>query len=706
MKRIALVVALSLTAAACLHASPPPIADATSKAAATSAVTSAATSAAPTAAKAKPENGAWGVDLANMDTSIRPGDDFSGYVNGQWLRRTEIPADKLEVGGLNSLQDKALEQTKALLEAAAADTKAAAGSDIRKIGDWYASYMDEAAIEKAGLAPIRPELDAIAAITSREQLIDLFARNHRGLGLRPISVSVDMDRNLVGKTRPSIEISKLSLSARDFYLEPTYAPLLEAQAAHIARLLALAGFDDTAARAQRMQDLETRIARITWPAAELRDDNRKNNVLTVAELASVAPGIDWAKYLAATGVGAPEKVIVPTPSSVRDMVGLIHSEPLEAWRDYLRYMTVAGTSSYLPKAVRDEIFDFFGRQLSGQQEPTPRWIEALLDLGGQGRPLSDPLGRLYIDRYVSPEARPKARAMIDNLLAAFDARLANLEWMEASTRAGAREKLSKVTIKAISPDVWNDASGLEVVRGDLLGNARRTAAFGQEQNLKWLRDYPDRRQFLQPVYIVNAYANTVWNEIVFLAAIVQPPAFDPAADDAVNYGAMGAIIGHEISHLFDDKGRSSDGDGLLRNWWTPKDAERFTASAQRLADQVGSYEPLPGKKVDGALTLGESIADLAGLVVAYDAYHRSLGGAPAPVLDGFTGDQRFFLAFAQAWRWKGRDEAVERLMKTDAHPPSSVRPNTVRNIDAWYKAFDVQPGDKLYLAPGDRVKLW
>ncbi len=698
MHRSILVAALALAAAAGLQASPPPSTDATVK--------SAATPAASPVAKPAPENGTWGVNLANLDAGVRPGDDFFAYVNGGWVRRAGIPADKAEVGGLASLQDEALERTKVLLEEAAAKPDAAAGSDLRKIGDWYASYMDEAAIEKAGLAPIRPELAAIDAVTNSEQLIELFARNHRGLGLRPIAVSVDMDRNIVGKTRPSIEISKLSLSARDFYLEPAYAPLREAQAAHIARLLGLAGFDDTATRARRMQELETRIATITWGAAELRDDNRKNNVMTVAELSAAAPGFDWPKYLAAVGMPAPEKVILPTPSSVRDMIGLIHSEPLEAWKDYLRYMTVAGTSSYLPKALRDEIFDFLGRQMSGQEEPTPRWIEALLDLGGDGRPLSDPLGRLYIERYVSPDARPKARAMIDNLLAAFDARLAGVPWMEPSTRAGARDKLSKVTIKAISPDVWNEASGLEVVRGDLLGNARRSAAFTFEKNLAWLRQYPDRRQFLQPVYIVNAYANTVWNEIVFLAAIVQPPAFDPAADDAVNYGAMGAIIGHEISHLFDDKGRSSDGDGLLRNWWTAADAERFTAAAKRLEEQVGAYEPLPGKRVNGALTLGESIADLAGLVVAYDAYYRSLGGAPAPVIDGFTADQRFFLAYGQAWRWKGRDEAVERLMKTDAHPPSSVRPNTVRNIDAWYQAFDVRPGDKLYLAPEDRVRLW
>jgi len=692
MNRLVLVVAVSLVAAACQPSTPP--------AAPAASVT--ATEPAP----AKPENGAWGIDLSNMDTSVKPGDDFYSYVNGKWNQRTEIPADKQDVGGLNSLQDKALEQTKALLDSAVADTAAAPGSETRKLADWYASYLDLDAIEKAGFTPIKPELDAIAAVGNRDQLVDLFARNHGALGLRPLVIGVDFDRNVKDTARPSIDISGLTLGARDFYLEPAYAPVRQLQLAHIGRLLKVAGFDDAETRAKRVQDLEGKIARITWSSVEQRDDLKKNNVITVEELSRQAPGIDWPKYLATAGVPAPEKVILLTPSSVKAMVGLVNEEPIAAWQDYMRYVTIAGTSSYLPKAARDEMFEFLGKELRDMKEPQPRWIDAILDLGGQGKPLSDPLSKLYVARYVSADARPKAKAMSDNLLAAFDARLAKVEWMAPETRAGGREKLSKVTLKTIYPEVWKNVDGLDVVRGDPVGNARRAAAFKWKHDLGDLKQYPDRRQFLQPVFLVNAYANASWNEIVFLAAIVQPPAFDPAADDAVNYGAMGAIIGHEISHLFDDKGRASDGDGMLRDWWTAEDAQRFTTSAKRLQEQVGAYEPIPGKKVNGELTLGESIADLAGLNVAYDAYKRSLGGKEAPILDGMTGDQRFFMSFAQVWRWKGRDAAVDQQLKNDPHPPSSIRANTVRNIDAWYAAFNVQPGDKLYLKPEDRVKPW
>jgi putative endopeptidase len=695
MKRLALAVALSVAIAACQPSTQP-----------AAPAAPAATAPVAAAAPAKPENGAWGIDLSNMDTAIKPGDDFYSYVNGKWNQRIEIPADKQDVGGLNSLQDESLAQTKALLDAAAADTAAAPGSDARKLADWYTSYLDVDAIEKAGFAPIKPELDAIAAVSTREQLVDLFARNHGALGLRPLVVGVDFDRNVKDTALPSIDISGLTLGAREFYLEPAYAPVRKLQLAHMGRLLKVAGFDDVDARARRAQDMEIKIARITWTSVEQRDDLKKNNVITVAELSKQAPGLDWPKYLATAGVDAPEKVILLTPSSVKAMVDLVNKEPVEAWQDYMRYVAVAGTSSYLPKAARDEMFEFLGKELRDMQQPQPRWIDAILDLGGTGKPLSDPLSKLYVERYVSADARPKSKLMVDNLLAAFDARLAKVEWMAPETRAGAREKLAKVTLKTIYPEIWNNADGLEVVRGDPVGNARRGAAFKWKQTLGDLKQYPDRRQFLQPVFLVNAYANASWNEIVFLAAIVQPPAFDPAADDAVNYGAMGAIIGHEISHLFDDKGRNSDGDGMLRDWWTSEDAKRFTASAKRLQDQVGSYEPIPGKKVNGALTLGESIADLAGLNVAYDAYKRSLGGKEAPVLDGFTGDQRFFMSFAQVWRWKGRDAAVDQQLKNDAHPPSSIRANTVRNIDAWYDAFKVQPGEKLYLKPEDRVRLW
>ena len=669
-------------------------------------VTAAPATAAPQAAPAKPENGAWGIDLSGMDLSVKPGEDFFTYVNGKWLERTAIPADKLEAGGLAALQDTALAEMRAILEAAAADPKAAKGSDTQKMGDWYASYMDVAAIEAAGFAPIKPELDAIAAITNREQLTDLFARSHGGLLPKPIIVGVDFDRNQVKQTIVSIETSGVSLGARDYYIEPAYAPVLKAQREHIARLLAIAGFDDVEARAGNVQSLEKKIAKLTWSAAELRDDRKKNNVMSVAELAKRAPGLDWQRYLAEAGVGAPAVVNMSTPSSIAGMVELIQSEPIAAWQDYMRYLLVAGTANYLPKAAGDEIFEFFGKELRGQQEPGPRWIDALLDAGNQERPLADVMSRAYVERHVSPDARPMAKDMVDHLVAAFDARLAQLEWMAPETRAGARDKLAKVNIKLLYPDVWRDTGSLEVKRGDPVGNARRGAASVRKEYLSWLEKYPDRQLFLQPVYLVNAYANTAWNEIVFLAAIMRPPAFDPAADAAVNYGAMGAIIGHEISHLFDDKGRASDGEGRLRDWWTAKDAERFTKVAQQLQDQVSSYEPIPGKKVNGALTLGESIADVAGLVVAYDAYQRSLEGKPAPVLDGYTADQRFFMAYAQAWRWKGREAAVAQLMQTDAHPPSSVRPNTVRNLDVWYDAFNVQPGEKLYLEPDDRVRLW
>ncbi len=654
----------------------------------------------------KPANGAWGVDLTGMDTSVRPGDDFFRYVNGKWVDRTEIPPDRLEAGGLTALQYQALDETKALLDEAAADASAPAGAETRKIADWYVSMLDEAAIEAAGFAPIKPDLDAIDAVTTTEQLIALFAAHHAGLGVKPIAIGVDFDRTRKDAAIVSVRSGGPLLGSRELYLEPAYAPIREAYQAHIARLLAIAGFDRAEERARNVLAIDTKIAELTWSAAELRDDMKKNNVVSLDELAARAPGFDWPAYVAATGVGTPARVNMTTPSSIAAMVDLIASEPVESWKDYMRYATVVGTSRYLPKAARDEVFDFLGRRLTGAQEPQARWIEALLDLGGQGRPLADALSRLYVARYVPADARPKLKAMVDNILAAFDARLKDVEWMAPQTREEARAKLAKVMIKVIYPEVWRDVGGLEVVRGDPVGNARRAAAWLRADELSWLTSFPDKRLFFQPVYLVNAYANTAWNEIVFLAAIVRPPAFDPAADPAVNYGAMGAIIGHEISHLFDDKGRATDGDGILRDWWTEADAERFTAATKRLEAQVGAYEPLPGKRVNGALTLGESIADLAGLVVAHDAYLRSLEGKPAPVLDGFTGDQRFFLAFAQAWRWKGRDAAVERMMQTDEHPPSAVRPNTVRNVDAWYDAFDVEPGDALYLPPEERVKLW
>ena len=653
-----------------------------------------------------PQLGAWGVDLTDMDRNVKPGDDFYMYVNGLWHERVEIPADKTAAGPSVELQELAFEQAKTLLEEAAADTTAAKGSDRQKLGDWYASMLDEARLQALGIAPLQPDLDRVAAIATREQLARELARNNGGLGATPIATGVGFDRKQVDQMLVEIGVSGLSMPAREYYLEAAAEPLRKLHREHMARMLALAGVEDGEAKAARIQALETRMAEVFWSRTELRDPEKKFNPTPSEKLDAIAPGIDWTAFLSDAGVGAPDRVNLTTPSSITGMAKLVAETPLEDWRDYLTYHLLRSAQGYLAKPLRDEAFAFYGKILGGQPEPDPRWKEALFALGWDNRPLSDTLGKAFVARYVPDDARPQAQALIDNIIAAFDARLAKLEWMTPETRAGAREKLSKFTIKAIYPDVWQGADGLDVVRGDALGNARRGIAFLRQRDLSWLQEPPDRRIFFKTVFQVNAYANPVWNEIVFLAAIVRPPFFDPKADAAVNYGAMGAVIGHEVSHLFDDQGRKTDGDGLLRDWWTDADAKQFVDATEKLAAQVGSYEALPGKRVNGHLTLGESIGDVAGLTVAYDAYRLSLGGKEAPVLDGFTGDQRFFLAYAQMWRWKGRDAYLDQLLKTDPHPPTFLRPRTVRNIDAWYAAFDVQPGDKLYLAPEARINPW
>lgn len=653
-----------------------------------------------------PQLGAWGVDLTGMDRKIKPGDDFYGYVNGAWQARTEIPADKTEAGPASSLQDVALDQARALLEVAAADSKASKGSDRQQLGAWYASMMDEAKIESLGLAPLKSDLDQIRAIANRTQLADMLAANNARLGASPIGVSIDFDRKQLNTMLLSIETGGLSVSVRELYLEPAYEPIRKQLGEHMARMFTLAGMDDGENRAARVMGLEKQIAGVMWSATEMRDSSKRFNPTPVADLAKIAPGIDWERFLDKAGVQDVTTVNLSTPSSTTGLVRLVANAPFQDWQDYLTYHLLLSTQSYLPKKFRDEAFSFYGKTLQGQPEADPRWKVALLDLGWSGRPLADTLSKEFIARYVPAESRPQMQEMIRNLVAAFDARLEKLEWMAPETRAGAREKLAKLTIKAIYPDLWQTADGLDVVRGDAIGNAQRGAAFLKQRDMSWVKTLPDRRIFLQPVYVVNAYAMAPWNEIVFLAAIVRPPFFDPKADKAVNYGAMGAVIGHEVSHLFDDQGRQTDANGLLRDWWTKTDAERFVAATDKLALQVGSYEPLPGKHVNGKLTLGESIADVAGLTVAYDAYRRSLEGKEPPVIDGFSGDQRFFLAYAQMWRWKARDAYLDQLLKTDVHPPTFVRPSTVRNIDSWYSAFGVQAGDKLYLAPDQRINPW
>ncbi|MFO1059041.1 MAG: M13 family metallopeptidase [Dongiaceae bacterium] len=655
------------------------------------------------AQQAKPAIGAWGFDLAGMDKSARPGDEFYDYANGQWDRTVVIPANRLSVGGFPGLADQAAEQLHAILEEAAADGQAAAGSERRQIGDFYAALMDQATIGKLGLAPLKPGLDRIAAVQSVQDLSRLLGADNNGFGARPLKVAPAIDR--ADPSRMVLEISAggLSLDVRDFYLEEGFAAVRAQHRQHIARLLALAGIPDSEARAERIQALETKIAAAHWPSTDLRDVEKTDNRMPTAELAARFPGVDWAVFLEAAGCAGQAEVNVESPSAIAGIARLVAGEPLPAWRDYLTYALLKDTATFLPQAFEDERFAFYDKVLRGQQEPPARWEQAV---GATGLVLRDAVARIYVARHFPPQARADIDALVDNLLAAFDARLARLDWMAPSTRAAARQKIARLTRKIGYPDTWKDYAGLVVERGDALGNVQRGIAFLRARELQKLGKPVDRTEWGRAPFEVNAYANPQWNEIVFLAAILQPPFFDPAADDAVNYGAIGAVIGHEISHLFDDQGQKFDAEGRMANWWTPEDAARFKAASENLVAQYSAYEVLPGQHVNGQLTLGENIADLAGVLVAYDAYHRSLGGKPAPVIDGLTGDQRFFLGFAQAWREKVREAAMVQLLRIDVHSPSKVRPDVVRNVDAWYAAFDVKPGDKLYLPPEQRIRMW
>ncbi|MCG9699114.1 M13 family metallopeptidase [Vibrio natriegens] len=658
------------------------------------------------ASSTKPQFGTWGVDLDGMDSSVKPGDDFYSYVNGTWHEKAEIASDAKFTGPASELGDLAFEQVKVLLEEAADDTKAAKGSDRQKIGDWYASMMDEEKLTADGLTPIQADLDRIQAIRDRTALADLLADNLSSLGAVVVGVTSEFDKKNPGKSLPAIVSAGMSLPARDLYLKDEYTPIREKFVEHVARVFEIAGMVDVDMRAKRVLELETEFAEVTLPPEELRDPNKMFNPTPTSKLPQIAPGIDWKRFLERTGFNAPEVVDIKVKSTITGLTKLIAEAPLELWRDYFTYKLIGGVEEALPQVYRDEFFDFYGKLLGGQPEPDPRWKVVLKSMGWNDKPLADAIGREFIKRYVPVETRPQTQEMVENLLKAFDARLAKLKWMTPQTRAEAQEKLAKTSIKVVYPDYWESTDDLEIVRGDAIGNFKRGAAFVYRQNLSELTTYPDKRKFYRPVYQVNAYANADWNEIVFLAAIIRPPFFDPNADPAVNYGAMGQVIGHEISHLFDDQGRQYDGDGMLRDWWQPEDAKQFEAVANRMVEQMGSYEPLPGKKVNGKLTLGESLADVAGLTVAYDAYRLSLDGKEALEIDGFTGDQRFFIGYAQAWRWKARDAWLEQLMKMDVHPPSHLRPQTVRNLDAWYKAFDVQPENALYLKPEERVQPW
>jgi putative endopeptidase len=647
--------------------------------------------------------GAFGLDLSARDLTVRPGDDFFRYANGHWLDTHEIPADRPSWGSPEALQEDAQKKVRALIEALPTD--APAGSIEQKVGDFYRAYMDTEAINRAGLAPAQPVLNAIAAARTRAQLLGLMGRADFAL-LSPVQLSIDADQKNPDRYVVSISQSGLGLPDRDYYLktEGVYVDVRAKYQAHIERMLALAGDADSSSEAASIVQLETQIAATHWPAAKRRERDLTYNLRTHSELNDMDPGFAWQELLGAAGVDGQKDYVVREVDAIAAAGALFNEVPVERWQSYLRYHYLATVADVLPKPIDDENFDFYGRILNGQNAQRERWKRAVSAVNAN---LGEAVGQIYVARYFTPAARAQAIALVENLRVAYGERISQLPWMTASTKKVALQKLATFRPKIGYPAKWRDYATLEIRPNDAFGNAERAAAFEWRRKVLRINLPTDRDEWVMTPQTVNAYYNSTFNEVVFPAAILQPPFFDPAADAAVNYGAIGGVIGHEMGHGFDDQGAKSDARGVLRTWWQPEDEVAFKKLVDRLATQYDGFEALPGLHVNGRLTLGENIGDLGGLSVSYSAYHLSLHGGQAPVIDGLTGDQRFFLSQAQVYQSLYRDALLRRLVVSNPHSPPHFRVNgVVRNMDAWYAAFDVQPTDRLYLAPAERVRIW
>jgi putative endopeptidase len=645
----------------------------------------------------------WGLDLTDRDTAVRPGDDFYRYADGHWVDTHHIPPDRTRWGSFEELEELSEQRVRTIIEALPA--AAPAGSVAQKVGDYYRAYLDTDAIEHAGLAPARAGLDAIAAAHSPADIAQLMGRPDLALAA-PLRLAMTTDQKNPDRYIVTVTQSGLGMPDRDYYLkdDAVYAGLRDKYRAHIGRMLSLAGDANAAANAAAILALETSIARLHWPAAKRRDRDITYNLRSRTELEQLTPGFPWGAWLAAGGLDGQKQFVVRELDAVQGLEQLLTSVPVEQWRAYLRYHYLALSADVLPKAFDDEAFDFYGRTLHGQQQQLDRWKRAVNSLD---RDLGEAVGELYVQRYFPPASKQKMLELVENLRATYAERIGKLEWMTPATRKVALEKLAAFHPKIGYPDKWRDYSALTVVKGDAFGNVTRAAVFDWQRRLQRMDGPTDRGEWGMTPQTINAYYNATFNEVVFPAAILQPPFFDPNADDAVNYGGIGGVIGHEMGHGFDDQGSKSDAHGVLHTWWQAEDTQAFKARVDRLAAQYDGYTVLPGLNINGRLTLGENIGDLGGLSVAYEAYHRSLHGKPAPVRDGLSGDQRYFLAWAQVWRGLTRDEQLRSQVMSNPHSPNQYRVNgVVRNVDAWYQAFDVKPGDKLYLAPEERVHIW
>ena len=655
-----------------------------------------------------------GVDLAGIDHSVKPGDDFNGYASGNWAKTAQIPADRSSTGIFLKVFEKA-EQRNAELIRDAGKSNPKAGSNERKIADYYAAYMNEAAIEKNGLAPIKAELAEVDAIKNKTDLSRVLGGTLRS-DVDPINATNWWTENLFGlfvtqgledpsHNVPYLLQGGLGMPNRDYYLNDD-AQMKGYRAkyqAYIASLLKQSGAQDADAKAAAILALETKIAKAQASIVESEDVHKANNPWAMADFAKKAPGLDWNAYFTAAGLSGQKTVIAWQPEAISKLSALTASEPLQTWKDWLTFHTLNHSAGLLPKAYADAQFDFYGHTLNGTPKQRDRWKRAV---GSTGDALGDAVGQIYVQRYFPASSKARVAQMVDNIKAAFNDHVDTLDWMSPVTKQKAKAKIATLKVGVGYPETWRDYSSLDVKADDALGNSLRAQEFEYKHQLAKLGQPVDKGEWWMTPQTVNAVNLPLQNALNFPAAILEAPFFDPKADDAANYGSIGAVIGHEISHSFDNTGAEFDAEGRLANWWTPDDQAHFKAAGQKLVEQYNAYEPLPGLHINGQQTLGENIADVSGLAIAHAAYVKSLGGKPAPVIDGLSGDQRFFLAFAQSWRTKTRDAALRAQVIGDGHSPGSFRAQTVRNLDAWYDAFKVQSGQKLYLDPKQRVKIW
>lgn len=665
-------------------------------------------------AQPSPEKEMHGVALNHIERSVNPGDDFYQYANGEWLKHTELPGDRGAIGVFSTLDDTSNKRTAGLIDEAV-KSKSNAGSGTRKVSDLYNSYMNESAIEAKGLSPLQPQLKAISAIKDKRELA-------RALG-ETLRADVDALNNTNFHTAnifglwvaPGFHDSAhysayllqggIVLPDREYYLSSS-SRMSEIRAkyqAHVAAVLKLAAFTDSGTRATHIIELEHAIAEKHTSLAENEDVIKADNSWKQADFAAKAPGLDWTEFFHAAGLGKEASFTVWQPAAFTGESALVASVPLDTWKDWLAYHLIEEYSGVLPKAFADERFAFFGQTLSGTPQQRPRWQRGVRVVNGL---LGDAVGQIYAQRYFSPEAKAQAQAMVANIVESFRKRIDALDWMAPTTKAEAKAKLNTLYVGVGYPETWRDYSALDIKADDIFGNLWRGSLFEYHRDVNRLGSAVDKKEWSMTPQTVNAVNLPLQNALNFPAAILQPPFYDANAPAATNYGAIGSVIGHEISHTFDTEGSTFDSTGALRNWWTPEDLAHFGVATKKLAAQYDTYKPFPDIAVNGQQTLAENIADVAGVSAAYDGYRASLGGKPAPAQGGFSGDQQFFLAFAQNWATKTREAALRQQVMTDPHAPAEYRSATVRNVDAWYSAFNVEPARKLYLAPADRVRIW